>query len=184
MKSFARKILRKAVKEAFRKKNTTKMQKEFKDISFELAKMASDFSSVKALVLFGSVAKGEADIRSDIDMLVVFNTSENKFRDEDKIFSLIQELGKKYDKQVQMLFSNKNFDKLDRKFIETVLKEGIMLYGNLPSIQANKLRLEPYSILNFELIKLGKNNRNKLSRILAGYEKRKRYKSKLYNSSS
>lgn len=160
------------------------MQKEFKDLVFEFAKLASDFDSVKAVSLFGSVAKGEADKRSDIDILVIFDTAGNKFRDEDRLFTLSQELGKKYDKTVQVVFSNKNFDKLERKFIETILKEGIVLYGKLPSVKTNKLSLEPYSILNFDLDHLDKNNRNKLTRILTGYETKKKYKSKIYKSSS
>ena len=160
------------------------MQKEFKDIIFEFAKSASDFDSVKAVLVFGSVAKGEADKRSDIDLLVIFDTAKNEFNDEDKIFTLSQELGKKYDKVMQVVFSNKNFDKLERKFIEAVLKEGIILYGSLPSVKADKLLLESYSILNFELSRLEKNNRDKLNRILTGYETEKKYKSKTYKSSS
>jgi len=160
------------------------MQKEFKDIVFEFAKLASDFNNVKTILLFGSVAKGEADKRSDVDFLVVFDTTKNKFKDENKIFSLSQELGRKYDKTVQVVFSNRNFDKLERKFIETVLREGIILYGNLPSVRTDKLLLEPYSIFDFEASKLDKSNRNKLDRILKGYETKKKYKSKLYKSSS
>jgi len=97
--------------------------------------------------------------------VVLFGTAGNKFKDEDAIFALSQELGKKYDKSVQIVFANKNFDKLDRKFVETVLKEGIILYGNLPFIKAEKLLLEPYSILNFELNKIGKNTRNTLTNL-------------------
>ena len=160
------------------------MQKEFKSLVFEFAKLVSDFDSVKAVLLFGSVAKGEADKRSDADFLVVFDTTKNKFKDENKIFSLSQELGKKHDKRVQLVFSNRNFDKLERKFVETVLKEGIILYGNLPSVRTDKLLLEPYSILDFEATKLDKDDRNKLNRVLMGYETKKKYKSKIYKSSS
>ena len=181
---FARKISRKAPKVVFRKKNLTKMQKEFKEIAFEFAKSASDFESVESVILFGSVAKGDADKRSDVDILVVFGTTKAKFRDEDKIFSMSQELGKKYDKAVQMVFANKNFDNLERNFIETVLKEGIILYGNVSPIKADKLSLEPYLIFSFELNNLDKNGRNKLDRVLSGYESKKRYKSKIYKSSS
>jgi len=155
------------------------MQKEFKDIVFEFAKLGSDFDSVKAILLFGSVAAGKADKRSDIDFLVVFDTVKNRFKDEDKLFKISQELGKRYDKTIQVVFSNKNFDRLERKFIETVLKEGITLYGNLPGVKAAKLLLEPYSIFNFEANNLDKNSRNKLNRILAGYETKKMYKSKV-----
>lgn len=160
------------------------MQKEFKDAVFEFTKEASDFDSVRTILLFGSVAKGEADKRSDIDILVIFDAAGNKFKDEDKIFTMSQELGKKYDKTVQVVFSNRNFDKLDRKFIETVLKESIILYGKLPSVKADNLLLEPYSIFSFDLDSLDKNNRNKLGRILMGYATKKKYKSKVYKSSS
>lgn len=160
------------------------MQKEFKEIIFDFAKAISDFDSVKAVVLFGSVAKGEADKRSDIDALVVFKTAEETFKDEDVIFDISQRLGKKYGKQVQLVFSNKNFKGLDRKFIETILKEGIIIYGSLPSLRANDILLEPYLIINFELSKLNKKKRNKLSTALRGYKTKKKLKSKLYKSSS
>ncbi|MFH0978765.1 MAG: nucleotidyltransferase domain-containing protein [Candidatus Woesearchaeota archaeon] len=157
------------------------MQKEFRDLVFELAKKASDFDSIRAVVVFGSVARGDADKRSDIDVLVLLDKIGSS--DEKKMFSISQDLGAKYEKTVQMVFSKKNFEGLDRNFVETILKEGIVIYGNIPTVRAEKLLLEPFIIINFNFGP-DKSKRDRLARALEGYISQKRYKGKTYISRS
>lgn len=50
------------------------MREEFKDLVFEFAKKVSGIDAVQSVVLFGSLARGEADARSDVDILIVFDS--------------------------------------------------------------------------------------------------------------
>ncbi|MFH1510725.1 MAG: nucleotidyltransferase domain-containing protein [Candidatus Woesearchaeota archaeon] len=150
------------------------MQKDYRDMVYEFARKAADFGTVKAVILFGSVARGNADRRSDIDMLIVLD---KKSREEDALFRLSQEIGAKHDRTIQTVFSEKGYNSLDRKFVETILKEGIMLYGAIPWVKHGKLLLEPHAIFTYK-------STEKISRILHGYRTTKVYKRKLYRSES
>lgn len=161
-----------------------KLQKEFKDLVFEFVKKVSDIDMVKSVILFGSVAKGEADERSDVDVLIIFDSIKpaGRIRERSEIGQIALDLEKKFDKNVQIVFTNRRFDKLDRQFIENVFREGIILYGTVPEVDIKKLRLEPYSLVYFSLRKLSKADKMKVRKALYGHETVKRYKRKIYKS--
>ena len=160
------------------------MNKGFEDMIFEFVKEISHYDILRNVVLFGSVAKDIADKRSDIDIFIIFDTSKNvgKIREAKEISQLALKLEKKFDKNMQLVFSNKNFDKLDRQFIETAFKEGIILYGKVLEIKTGKLGLEPYFILNYKTEKLPSNKKMRLNRALFGYETRKTHRKKVYKT--
>ena len=87
------------------------IQKEFREVIFEFAKEVSSLNNVNYIFLFGSVAREEADKRSDIDLCVVINNNDKK-----KISSIALDLEKKYDKNIQLVISQ-NFIKVDKYFI-------------------------------------------------------------------
>ncbi len=154
--------------------------KTFKEVVFELIKELTSLESISRIVLFGSVARGEADQRSDLDFLVVLkNQNEKK-----KINQIINEISKKHDKTIQTVFTNKDFTGLDNNFMENLAKEGIVLYGKSFEVKADKLSLEPYVLINYDTIRCSLQERNKLNRILYGYNTKKVYKGKKYTSGS
>ncbi len=161
-----------------------KMQEEFKEAAFEFAKKVSDIDIVQSVVLFGSVAKGEADARSDVDILIIFDSPKpiSSIRERIEITRISQDLEKKFDKNMQIVFTNREFDKLDRQFIENVFREGIMLYGKTPQVDVEKLKLEPHSLVYFSLRKLGKSDKMKVKKALYGHKTVKKYKNKVYKS--
>jgi uncharacterized protein len=65
---------------------------QIKKLEPELRKM-----KVKELYLFGSVARGDADLKSDIDVLVTFSTSVDLFDLSDLKQLLQRTLGRKVD---------------------------------------------------------------------------------------
>ncbi len=161
------------------------IQNEFIDIVFELAKMAGREDGILSVMLFGSVARGEADKRSDVDMLVVFDTDKKDLKglkERGNISQLSLNLGKKFEKNIQIVFSNKNFDGLDRQFVETVFREGVILFGKNPQVDIKKLELEPFSLFHYSLKELGSPEKMKIKRIFYGHETRKNYKGKIYKS--
>ncbi|MFQ6063436.1 MAG: nucleotidyltransferase family protein, partial [Methanosarcinales archaeon] len=128
-----------------------------RDLVFEFAKQASKFK-VAYIFLFGSVAREEEDKRSDVDLLVVFETKKNveDLKDKKKVSNLALDLEKKYDKNLQIVFTNKNFDGLDSYFLQQVLREGILLYANSFPIQIKNFKLESYSLISYSLKNLSK----------------------------
>lgn len=160
------------------------IQTGFKDLVFEFAKRISDISVVRSLILFGSVAKGEADMRSDADFLVILDTQKpaSKMLERKQVSEIALDLEKKFDRSVSLVFTNKNFDGLDRQFVEEVFKEGLILYGKVPQVDVERLKLEPYSLVHFSLKKIGKPDKMRLKRALYGHRTVKRYKRKTYKS--
>ena len=160
------------------------MQKEFKDIVFDFAKRVSDIDIMQYIILFGSVARGEADRRSDVDFLVVFDTElpPESIKERERIGEIALDLEKKYDRSIQIIFTNRNFDGLDRQFVEEILREGIILYGRIPQIDVGKLKLEPFTLIHFSLKRLGKSDKMRVKKALYGHRTVKEYKGKVYRS--
>lgn len=160
------------------------IQDEFKDLVFKFAREAS-LKEVAYIFLFGSVAKGDADRRSDIDLLVVFDTDFKDFEDleiKGLISEIALDLEKEFDKDIQLLFSNRNFDGLDEYFIKKVTSEGILLYARTPRIKVNKLGLEPYVLIIYNLKNFDEKEKMKIRRLLLGHKTRKIVKSKIYEN--
>ena len=158
------------------------IQEEFKELVFKFARHAS-VEDVANIFLFGSVAKGSADRRSDIDILVVFDTDNidfEKMEAKTKLSELALSLEKEYDKNIQVVFTNKNYDGLDRYFIEGVMKEGILLYAKSPHIVIGSLELEYYAMVVFSLERLSCGDKMKVKRTLYGYKTRKLVNGKTY----
>ena len=124
------------------------IQQEFREVIFEYAKEVSSLNNVLFLFLFGSVARGEADKRSDIDFCVITNNDDKK-----NISSFALDLEKKYDKNIQLVIS-KNFTGLDSYFISNMLREGILLYGKTPIIKLKDLKCEEFVLFSFSLSSL------------------------------
>lgn len=160
------------------------MQEQFQDVVFDFAKQASSIPKLYGIFLFGSVARGEADSRSDIDFLIVFDTTQdpNLLNERNMVSKIALDLGEKFDQNIQLVFSNINFDKLDGQFVEDVLREGIILFGRAPLIIDKKLGFSPYTLIHYKLTGLQHSDKMKVKRALYGYETKRRFKGKLYTS--
>lgn len=160
------------------------IQTEFKDLIFKFARHAS-VDDVAYIFLFGSVAKGNADRRSDIDILVVLDTENTDFEEMEvktRISELSLSLEKEFDRNIQVVFTNKNYNGLDAYFIQQVIKEGVLLYAKTPSIIVQGLELEYYTIIIFNLENLKSRDKMKFKRILYGHKTKKIVRRRLYES--
>lgn len=160
------------------------MQEQFQDVVFDFVKQVSSVPKIYSIFLFGSIARGEADSRSDIDFLVVLDTQQdpNLLSERSKVSKIALDLEKKFDKNIQLVFSNINFDKLDGQFIEDVLREGIILFGRAPIIIDKKLGFSSYVLIHYGLTDLSRSDKMKVKRALYGYKTKRRYKGKVYTS--
>lgn len=156
----------------------------FRDLVFEFAKEASK-EGVAYIFLFGSVAKGDTDRRSDVDLLIVFDTYNKDFEDSEVrnvISGLALDLEKKYDKNIQVLFTNRNFVGLDEYFVKEIMSEGILLFARSPKLEIKGLELEPYTLILYNLKKFNEKEKMKLRRLLYGHTTRKEFKGRIYKS--
>lgn len=89
-------------------------------------------SGIKAIVLFGSVARGEVTEKSDIDLLLILEDDE---KTKQKVSDFAKRFLDRYDVEIIPTFlsteeSRRRFKKAD-KFILNVAAEGKVLYGGL-----------------------------------------------------
>lgn len=160
------------------------IQEEFREQIFKFVRYAS-VDEVAYIFLFGSVAKGDTDRRSDIDIFIVLDTYDKDFEDMEakaRISELALTLEKEYNRRIQLVFTNKNYEGLDEHFIEEVFKEGILLFAKSPSIKVHGLGLEHYAMFVFSLEGLNSTDKMKIKRILYGYKTKKIVKGKRYES--
>ncbi|PIU52164.1 hypothetical protein COS91_00645 [Candidatus Desantisbacteria bacterium CG07_land_8_20_14_0_80_39_15] len=83
----------------------------------------------KKIILFGSRARGDANEKSDVDLVIVANLKVRFF----KRIGMILDLYKGKRDLEPLVYTEVEFDKMikeKRPFIEKVLKEGIILYEN------------------------------------------------------
>src|SRR3990167_1423929 len=95
---------------------------------------------IGAIVLFGSVARGEATRDSDVDLLIVIK---NEKKHERSVSDTMLKIEKKHKIDIQYVTTDKNFDKINRQFLDTILREGIVIFGKMLQIQFKKLGLKP-----------------------------------------
>jgi predicted nucleotidyltransferase len=160
------------------------IQDEFRELVFKFAREGAT-EGVAHIFLFGSVAKGDADRRSDVDLLVVFDTFSESFDDlkvKDRISELALYLEREYDRSIQVVFTNKNFDGLDSYFVKKVMREGIVLFSKSPSIKMKNLELEPYALILYSFNGVDKKERLKIGRLLYGHKTKKVVKGRIYES--
>ena len=160
------------------------IQTEFKDLVFTFAQESS-CSDVAQIILFGSVAAGTADNRSDVDLLIILDTEKDVFDDTDtrkKISSSALTLGKKYDRNLQLIFTNRLFSGIDKYLIEKALSEGIILYSKTPRIYMDGNNLQQFLLVTFNSDNLDHNNRQKLTRSLYGYKTKKEVNGRIYRT--
>lgn len=160
------------------------IQDEFREQIFKFVQYAS-VEEVAYIFLFGSVAKGDADRRSDIDIFIVLDTYDKNFEDMEakvRVSELALALEREYDRSIQLVFTNRNYTGLDEHFIEEVFKEGLLLYAKSPLIKAGSLKLEHYIMIIFSLEGFNSSDKMRIKRILYGYSSQKIVGSKRYES--
>lgn len=147
------------------------------DLLKDIKKTFKQNKDVKTVIVFGSVARGEAKEDSDLDLCIICPKSLKK-----KISNLLLNFEKNYNRNISVIFTDENFTDLDRNYIETIIKEGKVLKGKMPEVSLNRLALEPYEVLQYELVSLSQTEKMRIKRLLYGFTSKKRYKGKIYES--
>lgn len=120
---------------------------------------------VRSALLYGSCARGTAGEDSDIDLLVLVPP-----RSIPRLREAVHDIESAFDVNVSPLFLGpEEVDRLDRQFLDSVLREGVLLAGEPPAVHIADLRLRPIRIVSFDLSRLDPSEKMRLSRLLDGY---------------
>ncbi len=160
------------------------IQPEFKELVFKFAKEAAR-DEVASIFLFGSVAKGIADNRSDVDLLVVFDTNREDFESlkvKNMVSELVLDLEKEHDRAIQLVTTNRAFHGLDEHFVKNVLEEGILLYASPPEINIDEIGLGPYVLFVLDFRGINQKDKSRIKRKLFGHKTKKTVNGREYQS--
>jgi predicted nucleotidyltransferase len=152
------------------------MDKKTSKLITEIIKISKKNSQIQTVIIFGSVARNQAGKQSDLDICMILKNKTLK----NSISNQMLNLEEKYDKNINLIFTNSSYKNLDRQFIETLIREGIVIYGKKPDVSIKQLKLEPYEIIKYDLSKLNQSKKMKIKRLLYGIKTKKRYKGKIY----
>jgi len=154
------------------------MNEKTDNLLTEIKRISKNYSEIESVIVFGSVARDQAGNESDLDICIVLKNENIK----DNISNKILDLEEKYDKNINLVFTDSSFKSLDRQFIETILREGITIYGKKPDASIQQLEHEPYEIIKFDLSNLDQSKKMKIKKLLYGIKTKKRYKGKIYTN--
>ena len=129
--------------------------KELFDFGEEVGKLPG----VLAATLFGSAARGEATIESDIDIAVIY-TKKNE-----AVMKRVERLAPPRTHIVHV--TQKELEK-NVSLAGALSGEGLLLFGKPVVLQTQKLKLKPMVIIAYDTTELDRNSRNKLSHALYG----------------
>lgn len=155
----------------------------------EFIRGANKIPNLKAAVLFGSTVDGTMSKKSDIDVLLLFDTDHNpELGDEMKAaLNLSGYIAKKFNLPYSFSFVVKNLNDpkdVEPDFLWNVAEKGILIWGK-PDISILKEvhpSLEAVAIVKFSLKGLPGKNRASIRRALYGYKVEKIVKGKTYSS--
>lgn len=136
--------------------------------------------NVSSVILFGSFARGDADLRSDVDLCIVMKDASKTA--QEKISGIILDCEKKFDKNIQVVFSDEKLSSLERILAENILREGKAILGKIPQVSVQRLELQPYNLIKYDLGQLTQPEKMVIKRELYGQRSSKKHKGKVYYS--
>lgn len=150
-----------------------------------LVQAIKSLPTLEAVILFGSAATGEMHKKSDVDLLLLFNTDHNPELGEEAryIHAHTGEIERTYklENPFSFVFVNRG-EHIDTDFLWEVARDGLMLYGRPETLLGREtyLTLTPVSIISYDLSGIPRKDRVFVERKLYGYHARPTYKEKEY----
>lgn len=98
----------------------------------EVARLAEELKGLGAhqVILFGSFARGRADLLTDIDLLVVLDSAEDF---PTRVANLYRKLRPRVDTDI-LAYTPEEFERMkDRPFIRQALRDGVVLFAAEPA---------------------------------------------------
>ena len=132
-----------------------------------LMNIVGKVSSIQTAVLYGSMARGDYDKRSDIDIMLVVD-SEYKEGLNTVISEVITEL--QPHREIRTVVTD--LHDYDEDYYQNVFREGKVLYGKI-ILSPEHLALKPYLIISYDLSGKPNTLQVKISKKVHGYTSKK-----------
>lgn len=133
--------------------------------------------TVRSAILFGSTARGTATEESDIDLFIECDS-----RREREVSRVVYALGDRFDVRfTPIYFRRKEWHRFDLQFLESILRQGRVLKGEMPRLTPLDLDLQPLRLVSYHTTELTPRKRSKLLRAIDGYRTVKRVNGKRYD---
>lgn len=156
----------------------------YEDIKLEMIKtLASSFPSLRAVLLFGSYARGEVTRKSDIDLLLVFDSTRGAKRAEGKVLKILGKYAGAGERTAVPLCIGVENLVSEVEFFYNVFSDGLVLYkrpDNEPILPAGAGGFSPMLIYSFDLSNLPRTKKMEVNRSLYGITFRKGEKEYAY----
>ncbi len=142
-----------------------------KRILKKIAKELSGIEDVKAVILYGSLARGEFTSRSDIDLFILTTDDKTKKEVEDRVIELESAIGRNIQPTIRTVAE---LQKTDTGLLQNIFQEGKVLYLKEPSDipSAILLQQKPFLIYSFQISSLPQKDKARFNRQL--YEQTKK----------
>lgn len=131
--------------------------------------------SLQAAILFGSYARGDADSRSDIDLLLIFDTERDVKKAGKEVLDIMDEFH-----HLPLVFSRRSRERIadDLSFFYNVFREGYVLYKRpdaeiLPAAIARDKQSIVYC---YELTSLSHEQKLRFNSVLSSRVVKKKYR--------
>ena len=148
--------------------------KENLKTAVDFSEKINDIKGIVQIILFGSVARGEDNAGSDIDIAVIY-------RGRDK-FEIAEEINNLKEEKIQITFLDIKYLPNETELTGALSGEGILLYGQPVKIQTSKIDLKSKILINYSLSGLKQTIKVKINRALYGSISRSAYKEKSYKT--
>ena len=145
----------------------------------DFADKISKMPDLIGVIIFGSVVTGDMSKKSDVDILLVFDTDHDpEMGKEAKIVQNIASgISAKYDMVYPFSFvfvNKKNIGEVESDFLWNVVKEGVVIWGKPQDIlmKAPHPSLEPLMLIRYSVKELNERDKRKILRWLYTSKKR------------
>lgn len=131
---------------------------------------------VRSAVLFGSASRGTAKEESDIDLFVDCDRGA-----EGPAWKVLLALDRRFNVEFSVVFYRpEEREAFDKQFLESIVRQGRVLFGNPPVLTTAQLDLQPLRLVSYRTGRLAPPKRAQFLREIDGYETRKRVGRKVY----
>jgi predicted nucleotidyltransferase len=155
------------------------IEERFKQPIIDFIDRADKIPNLIGVVLFGSVVTGDISKKSDIDLLLVFDTDHNpEIGKEAKIArEIASNISIKYDLPYPFSFvfiNKRNMKEIEPDFLWNVCKEGILIWGKPEDIlmKSPHPSLEPMMLIRYSVKDLNEKDKRRLLRTLYASKKK------------
>lgn len=130
-------------------------------------RIKEEISPIEAAVLFGSMARGDYDKRSDIDIMLIIREEQPQTHNE-TISRIVTELHPH--REIRAVVTN--LRDYDEEYYQNVFREGKVLFGKI-ILSPENLALKPYLIVSYNLSGKPNTLQVKISKKVHGYTSKK-----------